>query len=327
MKYFITGATGFIGGKLARRLVKEGHTINALVRDPAKATDLKELGINVFKGDITDKSSLSEPMAGVDGVYHVAAWYKVGVKDKSMAYSINVNGTRNVLEVMKEGGIKKGVYTSTLAVNSDTRGKIVNENYRYDGKHLSEYDRTKWLAHHEVALPMMKEGLPLVVVMPGLVYGPGDTSAAGETFKRYLQGKLPVLPTQTAYNWAHVDDIVEGHILAMEKGRAGEAYMIGGPVHELTEAMMMAEEITGVKAPRLHLSPAMMKASAGLMGFLEKFLPIPDLFSGEMLRATAGVTYIGDSSKARRELGYDPRPLKEGLSETLGLLKLELGIK
>ena len=327
MKYFITGATGFIGGKLARRLVKEGHTINALVRDPAKATDLKELGINVFKGDITDKTSLTGPMAGTDGVFHVAAWYKVGVKDKSMAYEINVNGTRNVLEVMRELGIHKGVYTSTLAVNSDTHGQLVDESYRFDGKPISEYDRTKWLAHHEVALPMMKEGLPLVVVMPGLVYGPGDTSAAGETFKQYLQGKLPIVPSRTAYNWAHVDDIVEGHILAMEKGRAGEAYMIGGPFHELTEAMKMAEEITDVKAPRLHLPPSMMKASAGIMGFLEKFLPIPDLFSGEMLRASAGVTYIGDNSKARRELGYDPRPLKEGLSETLGLLKLELGIK
>lgn len=256
-------------------------------------------------------------MAGTDGVFHLAAWYKVGVKDNSMAYEINVNGTRNVLEVMRELNIRKGVYTSTLAVNSDTRGQLVDESYRFDGKPISEYDRTKWLAHHEVALPMMKEGLPLVVVMPGLVYGPGDTSAAGETLKQYLQRKLPIIPSRTAYNWAHIDDIVTGHILAMEKGKTGESYMIGGPVHTLTDALLMAEAITGVKAPRLHLSPSMMKASAGLMGFLEKFLPIPDLFSGEMLRATAGVTYIGDNSKARRELGYDPRPLNEGFTETL----------
>ena len=326
MKYFITGATGFIGGRLARKLASEGHSIHALVRDPDRAIDLKTLGIKLFKGDIIDKSSLIEPMTGVDGVFHVAAWYKVGIKDKSMAYDINVNGTRNVLEVMKELGIKKGLYTSTLAVNSDTHGKPVDETFQYTGQHLSEYDRTKSLAHYEVALPMIKDGLPLVIVMPGLVYGPGDTSAAGETFRQYLLGKLPIIPSRTAYNWAHVEDIVSGHILAMEKGRKGESYIIGGPIHPLTEAMKMAEEITGVKAPRLKMPPLAMKISASMMGFLEKFLPIPELYSGELLRASAGVTYLGDNSKARRELGYSPRSLREGLSETLKEMMKELKI-
>jgi nucleoside-diphosphate-sugar epimerase len=324
MKYFLTGATGFIGGKLAKRLASYGHTIHALVRDPEKAQDLKDLGIKLFKGDITDKSSLHEPMQGVDGVYHVAAWYKVGVKDKSMAYAINVNGTRNVLEVMQELGIRKGVYTSTLAVNSDTKGKVVDERYRYDGKHLSVYDRTKWQAHYEVAVPMIRRGLPLVIVQPGLVYGPGDTSAAGETFRQYLQGKLPILPSRTAYNWAYVDDIVTGHILAMEKGREGESYIIGGPVHPLTDAFQMAEKITGIKAPRLNLPPGIMKATAALSGFFGSFLPIPDLYSEEILRASAGVTYIGDNSKARKELGYAPRPLEEGLRETLEAMRKEM---
>jgi nucleoside-diphosphate-sugar epimerase len=324
MKYFLTGATGFIGGKLAKRLASDGHTIHALVRDPEKAQDLKDLGIKLFKGDITDKSSLHEPMQGVDGVYHVAAWYKVGVKDKSMAYAINVNGTRNVLEVMQELGIRKGIYTSTLAVNSDTKGKVVDERYRYDGKHLSVYDRTKWQAHYEVAVPMIRRGLPLVIVQPGLVYGPGDTSAAGETFRQYLQGKLPILPSRTAYNWAYVDDIVTGHILAMEKGREGESYIIGGPVHPLTDAFQMAEKITGIKAPRLNLPPGIMKATAALSGFFGSFLPIPDLYSEEILRASAGVTYIGDNSKARKELGYAPRPLEEGLRETLEAMRKEM---
>jgi nucleoside-diphosphate-sugar epimerase len=326
MKYFITGATGFIGGRLARRLVSEGHTIHALVRDLSKSTDLKQLGVVLFNGDIKDKSSLYEPMKGVDGVFHVAAWYKVGVKDKCPAFETNVTGTRNVLAVMKELGICKGVYTSTLAINSDTHGKQVDETFIFEGKHISVYDKSKWQAHYEVAVPMINAGLPLVIVMPGLVYGPGDTSAAGVTFTQYLQGKLPILPLLTAYNWAHVDDIVTGHILAMEKGRKGESYIIGGPVHPLTEAMKMAEKITGIKAPRLKLPPFMMKSTAAMMGFLEKFLPIPDLYSGELLRASAGVTYIGDNSKARRELGYNPRPLEEGLDETLHALMKELNI-
>jgi len=133
MKYFLSGATGFIGGRLAQRLASEGHTVNAIVRNPGKTKDLSAPGIRIFPGDITDKDSLYAPMEGVDGVYHVAAWYKVGARDKSMANAINVNGTRNVLEAMKELKIRKGVYTSTLAKNSDTHGKLVDETYRYDG--------------------------------------------------------------------------------------------------------------------------------------------------------------------------------------------------
>jgi len=111
-------------------------------------------------------------------VFHMAAWYKVGAKDKSQAELVNVEGTRNVLEVMKELKIAKGVYTSTLAVFSDTKGRVVDETYRHHGPFLSEYDRTKWKAQVEVAEPMMKAGLPLVIVMPGLVYGPGDIAQA-----------------------------------------------------------------------------------------------------------------------------------------------------
>src|SRR5579884_4023999 len=124
-------------------------------------------------------------MAGADGVFHIAGWYKIGTRDKSEGERINVLGTRNVLEVMRELGIPKGVYTSTLAVFSDTRGRLVDETYQYTGKHLSEYDRTKWVAHYEVAEPMIARGLPLVIVQPGLVYGPGDTSGVRTTFVQY----------------------------------------------------------------------------------------------------------------------------------------------
>ena len=140
MKYFVTGATGFIGGKLVRELVSAGHEVVALVRNPQKAQDLNELGIILKQGDITDIESLRASMKDVDGVFHIAAWYKVGHKDKSMAYDINVKGTNNVLDVMAELGIKKGVYTSTLAVNSDTQGQIVNEEYYFDGKHLKLWE-------------------------------------------------------------------------------------------------------------------------------------------------------------------------------------------
>jgi nucleoside-diphosphate-sugar epimerase len=147
MRYFVTGATGFIGGRVARRLVEAGHQVVALVRTPAKANELRDGGVELVAGDITDRESMRHPMTGVDGVFHIAAWYKVGARDKHAAQRINVEGTRNVLELMRDLKIPKGVYTSTLAVFGDTHGQIVDENYRYDGPHLSEYDRTKWAAH------------------------------------------------------------------------------------------------------------------------------------------------------------------------------------
>ncbi|HXV97774.1 MAG TPA: NAD-dependent epimerase/dehydratase family protein, partial [Anaerolineae bacterium] len=141
MKYFVTGATGFVGGRVARQLVEAGHEVVVVVRNPAKARDLADLDIAVHQGDVTDKESMRGPMTNVDGVYHIAGWYKIGLKDKSEGQKINVQGTRHVLELMRELGIPKGVYTSTLAVFSDTQGQLVDETYRYNGPHLSEYDR------------------------------------------------------------------------------------------------------------------------------------------------------------------------------------------
>jgi nucleoside-diphosphate-sugar epimerase len=317
MKYFVTGATGFIGGRVTQKLVAAGHQVVALVRTPAKAKSLRDLGVSLREGDITDKESMRATMTGADGVFHLAAWYKIGARDKRMAEKINVDGTRNVLELMKELGIPKGVYTSTLAVFSDTNGQMVDETYRHNGPWLSKYDRTKWKAHYEVAEPMMKAGLPLVIVQPGLVYGPGDTSPVRDNLILYLRGKLPMAPQRTAYCWAHVDDVAHGHLLAMEKGKSGEKYIIAGPPHTFQEALAIAEKITGVKAPRIRASPAMLKALAGLMKVIGAVLPLPEMYNAESLRVIAGVTYLGSNAKAKRELGYQVRPLEEGLRETL----------
>lgn len=326
MRYFVTGATGFLGGRLVRQLREAGHEVVAVVRDPDKARDLDALGIELHRGDITDRESLRRPMTGTGGVFHLAAWYKVGEKNKA-AEAINVGGTRNVLELMLELGIPKGVYTSTLAVFSDTGGRLVDETYRHDGPFLSLYDRTKWQAHYEVALPLIQKGLPLVIVQPGLIYGPGDQGPSHDAWVQYLTGKMPLVPKQTTFCWAHVDDVARGHILAMEKGRPGESYILAGPCHPFTEAIDLAERITGVKAPRLRPGPGVMKAMAGMMKVLGAVLPLPAQYNAESIRIVAGVTYIGSNEKAKRELGYNPRPLEEGLRETLRWEMEQLGIR
>jgi len=317
MKYCVTGATGFLGGHLARQLVTAGHQVRALVRSPESATALRALGVELHPGDITDRASLARPLDGVDGLFHCAAWYKVGVRDKRPAQRVNVDGTRNVLEAARERGVPKSVYTSTLAVFGDTHGKLVTEEYRHDGPHLSEYDRTKWEAHYLVALPMIAQGLPLVIVQPGLIYGPGDTSPVQRTLDQYVARKLPMTPRGTAYCWAHVDDVAHAHVLAMEHGRAGESYILAGPPHTLIEAFEIAERITGIPAPRMHPAPGVMRALAAVMGVVERAVPLPETYTAEGLRAIAGVTYLGDNAKARRELDYAPHPLEIGLRDVL----------
>lgn len=326
MNYFLTGATGFIGGRLARQLREAGHEVRALVRDPRKADELEKSGVVLHAGDIRHRPSVESAMAGADGVFHVAAWYKIGARDRRQAWAINVEGTRNVLETMRDLGIPKGVYTSTVAVFSDTRGRLVDESYRFEGRHLSEYDRTKWAAHYEVALPMMASGLPMVIVQPGVVYGPGDTSAVANAFRQYLAGKLPAVPRGSEYCWAHVDDVARGHLLAMEKGRPGESYILAGERRTLAEAFAIAQGITGIRPPRMQVPPWALKAMSTALTPVNAAIPLPETYHPETLRAGAGATYLGDNAKARMELGYAPRPLHDGLQETLMSMMEELGM-
>lgn len=313
MKYFVTGATGFVGGVLVRKLREQGHDVHASVRDPEKAKDLQALGVKLFKGDVADNDSMREAMQGVDGVFHVAGWYKIGVKDKRDAERVNVQGTRNVLDLMQELEIPKGVYTSTCAVNSDTHGKVVDESYHFTGTHLSEYDRTK-AAAHQIAKDFIASGLPLVIVMPGLIYGPGDTSSLRESIINHLQGQLPMIPAEAGNCPAHVEDVAQGHILAMEKGRIGESYIIAGDRYLLADAFQLASQVSGKRPPMV--APAQMVKVMSV--FAKPFDSIlPPSYTSEGLRVIAGVTYMGDNSQARRELGYHPRPFREGWAETV----------
>jgi nucleoside-diphosphate-sugar epimerase len=332
VKYFLTGATGFIGGVLARQLREAGHDVVAVVRSPSRARELANLGVQLAEGDVTDRESLRVPMAGVDGVFHVAGWYRIGVRtaeEARAARAVNVDGTRNVLEVMREHRVPRGVYTSTLAEFSDTHGQLADESYQLKGTHLSVYDETKWRAHYEVAEPMMRAGLPLVVVQPGIVYGPGDTSSLRRSLVQYLQRRLPLLPKGTAYSWGHVEDTARGHIQAMERGTPGESYIIAGPAHTLSEAFEIAERVTGIPAPRLQAPPGLLRGASAVMGLVERVLqlPLPETYSAEGLRVIAGTTYLGNSAKARRELGLSTRPLDDGLRETLLHEMRALGIR
>jgi nucleoside-diphosphate-sugar epimerase len=302
MRYLVTGATGFVGGAVARQLRSAGHDVVALVRRPF--AELTANGVEQRSGDIADRDGVRAAMRGADGVFHVAAWYRVGAADRREAERANVEGTRVVLEAMRDLGIAKGVYTSTLAVFGDTHGKVVEETYRTTGPFATVYDETKWRAHYEVALPLMERGLPLVIVQPGVVYGLGDRGPLRPVIDSYLARRLPAVPSRTAYCWGHVEDTAHGHILALDRGAPGESYIIAGPPHTLADALRVAEGVTGIPAPRLRIP--------GVVTDLVARVP----FAPEGLRVL-GHTYLGSNEKARRELGFEPRPLRDGFAEVL----------
>lgn len=332
MRVFVTGGTGFLGGSLIRQLLEQGQDVVALVRSTSRGQALAELAsrlpgrLDFTEGDITDKDSMRAGMSGVDAVYHLAAWYKVGagVRETKLAQGINVNGTRHVLELMRELQIMKGVYTSTLAVNSDTRGVEVDESYQFSGSHLSEYDATKARAH-AIALQEIEQGLPLVVAMPGLIYGPDDHSSIGDLMRRYLKRKLPMLPAKPAYNWAHVDDVAGAHLLCMDKGVPGEKYIVCGQRCGMVEAFTIMEELCGIPRTKRTVGPGMLRFLAGFMQAFQ-WMKLPPDYQPETLRVAAQATYLGNNAKARRDLGYDPRPLRAGLEQTLRYEMAKLGL-
>ncbi|MFN8448306.1 MAG: NAD-dependent epimerase/dehydratase family protein [Anaerolineae bacterium] len=252
----------------------------ALVRSPEKARDLSALGIEIYKGDITEKETIRAPMTGVDGVFHVAAWYKIGAKDKHVAETINVGGTRNVLEVMRDLRIPKRVYQHARHLLGYARAA--------GGRALS----FRRQAHQRVRPHQSggalrcgaaddRRGAAAGDRAAGRGLRPGDASSLGDALRQYLQGKLPLVPQKSAFTWAYIDDVVEGHILAMEKGVPGESYIIAGPPHTLVEVLQTAERITGIPAPRLQAPPAVLSLASGIMGVVEQVVTLPEAYTSE----------------------------------------------
>lgn len=324
MHYFVTGASGFLGGYVTSHLLAEGHRVTALVRTRDQAKALAAYGVHPHLGDLLDRDSLRRGMRRVDGVFHLAAFHRyAGRRYRKVAYAVNVIGTRNVLEIMAEMQVPRGVYTSDLEVFSDTKGRAVDEHAHHDGRHLSVYAATKAEALDRIAVPMMRRGLPLVVVIPGTVYGPGDTGRSGRMLARHLRGRVPFVPTRTARSWAHASDVAWAHLQAMERGTVGEAYVLAGPAHSLREVLASAGRLAGRRGAPLPVPGVALRPAAAVTGLLGWIVP-PLHGTAERLRTIAGVTHLGDSAKAAAELGFDPRPLEEGLPDTVRGLLAEL---
>lgn len=314
MRLVITGATGFVGGALARRLLRDGHEVVALVRAPDRAGALAAGGAYLAQGDVGDARTVRSALEGADGLFHVAGWYKLGSRQPEEGMRVNVEGTRCVLGAAVAAGTPRVVYTSTLAVNGDTGGRVVDETYRFSGRHLSVYDETKAEAHR-IAEEMGAAGLPVVTVMPGLVYGPGDTSQAGALLRQVIRGRRPVVSSGGRVCWGYVDDVVDGHVRAFERGAQGESYMLAGPPASMAEGLRLAASIAGTPGPVV-VPSASVRVGAAVSGLMGRVLPVPAILAEETQRSSLG-TYLGSPARAERELGWSCRALREGMTETV----------
>ena len=319
MRVFLTGGTGFIGGEVARKLRARGDEVRALVRTPEKATGLSEAGCELVAADLSDDAAIRAGMQGCDAVIHAAAIYEIGVAKKRHheLWDVNVKGTERVLRAAKDAGVARIVYVSTVAAFGNTRGQIVDETYTHPGdSYTSVYEQTKVEAH-KLARRLLSEGLPIVVVQPGLVYGPGDTSENGALMERFLAGKLPMLAfPEVGYNAVYRDDVADGILLALDKGVVGESYVIGGEITTLRDLIGTLAKVSGRKAPTRAVPPALIKMVAPLGPLIGPMMGFgPNL--REMISSADGVTFWAKDDKARRELGYEPRTLEQGLKDLL----------
>lgn len=320
MRVFVTGATGFIGGHVVRLLRERGDDVVCLVRNPAKAAALEELGATLVKGDLDDTEAIRRGLDGCDAAIHGAAVYKVGIpkSERAAMHAANVAGTENVLDACIDAGVGRIVYVSTVNVFGNTKRAVVDESYSRDESEgfLSTYDETKYRSH-QVALDRIAKGAPVVIVQPGGVYGPGDHSELGNMIEQTRRGKLRMKAfPELGFNLVHVEDVAAGILLALDKGEIGEAYVLGGELSTMGELIDKVADLEGRRAPRLTLPPAMAKLSAPLGPLVGPLMGFPPNLR-EAIRAAHGVTYWAKDDKARERLGYAPRDLDTGLRETL----------
>lgn len=317
---FLTGATGFIGGRLARALDRRGYRLRCLVRAPARAGGLRALGAELIVGDAADEAALETGLAGAAVAFHVAGRYDLGGPDAAEMEHVNVSGTRAFLEVLRRVPVPRAVHVSTTAAlgpapPGEADGREENE---YAGPYPSVYHRTKAEAH-ALARQGQRDGLPLVIVCPALVYGPGDEGPSGRYIRDVLRHRIPGLSTRpTWFSYVHVDDVVDGMIAAGERGTPGSTYILSGEHVTVAEFTRRIAELGGTWGPPLRFPPVLVRLTGVAMDAVSRLtgrrLPV----SRELAEvAGTGERWTHSHERATRELDYHPRPLAEGLPEAV----------
>ena len=323
MTTLVTGATGFLGSALARELLKEGRTLKLLVRKNSDTRNIDELDCEVAHGDLQDRDSLKSALAGCHTLYHTAAYYSLWSQDKKLIYDINVQGTRNILESALEMGVEKIVYTSTVGcIGLSEDGTPANENQPMNPATLcNDYKLSKYEAE-QVAHELFGRGLPVIIVNPSTPIGPRDIkpTPTGKIILDFLNRKMPAY-IDTGLNLIDVTDCARGHILAEEKGRPGERYILGNKNMSLKDILLALEALTGLKAPRIKL-PYWVAYTAGLAceWASDNITHQPPSVPLAGVKMAKYFMYF-DPSKAIRELGLPQNPVENALGQAVRWFK------
>jgi nucleoside-diphosphate-sugar epimerase len=320
VKVFLTGGTGFIGSHVARKLRERGHDVRALVRNPDKGRQLAGLGCELIEGDLGDTAALAHGLDQTDAAIHGAGIYEVGIpqRERPAMYQANVVGTENVLRAALKARTPKIVYVSTVAAFGNTHGEVVDESYEHPGREFtSYYEQTKYEAHQVAKRLIAEQGLPCVIVQPGGVYGPEDHSAIGQQMNQFLAGRMPLLAFPDAgFNMVHVEDVGDGVLLALGKGKPGEAYVLGGQITTMRELISTLARVADKRPPRGSIPAGLIKAMTPLGPLVGKVMGQPPNLR-ELISSADGVTFWAKHDKAIAELGYSPRGLEQGLRDML----------
>ncbi|XP_023728494.1 uncharacterized protein LOC111876194 [Lactuca sativa] len=334
MKVLVTGASGFLGGRLCHALLRRGHSVRAFVRRTSDLSSLPTLSdgvpLELVYGDVTDYPSLLAACSGCHVVFHAAAIVESWLPDLSKFISVNVGGLKNVLRAYKETDtIEKIIYTSSFFALGSTDGYTADETRMHSAKFFcSEYEKSKTIADN-IGLEAAKEGVPIVAVCPGIIYGPGKITAGNVVARLMVErfnGRMPgyIGDGKERFSFTYVEDVVNGHILALDKGQPGQRYLLTGENASFTQVFDIVATITNTKRPSLRIPLFLMLVYAWLLVLFSKITGQPPLISPPAV-CVMRHQWAYSCEKAKRELGYKPRSLKEGLEEILPWLK-KLGL-
>jgi dihydroflavonol-4-reductase len=319
MTTLVTGASGFVGSAVARALLQAGHNVRVLLRPQSDRRNIEGLPVDIAIGDLADRGSLAHAVAGCDALFHVAADYRMWVPDPDRIYGINVKGTRELMMAAADAGVSRIVYTSsvaTLGLNDDGSPADESTAASIDDM-IGHYKRSKFLAEQAVRELVAQTGLPAVIVNPSAPLGPRDIrpTPTGRLIVDAVRGRMPVY-VETGLNLVHVDDVAIGHLLAFERGRIGERYILGAENMSLRDILAAVAEISGTHAPRLRVPHTVVLPLAYACETWARLSGSEPWITVDGVRLARKHMYFS-TNKARRELGFDPRPAKQALIDAI----------
>lgn len=317
-KVLVTGASGFVGSAVARKLVERGFAVRALVRPSSPRGHLNELDLEFVSGDLRDADSVRQAMSGIRYVFHVAADYRLWARDPEEIVRSNVLGTRHVMEEARRAGVERIVYTSSVATLAcRPAGESADETAPLaEAQAIGAYKRSK-VAAERLVEAMVAQGLPAVIVNPSTPIGPGDVkpTPTGRIIVEAAAGRVPAF-VDTGLNMVHVDDVAEGHLAAFERGRIGERYILGGQNATLSEILGVVAAELGRRPPRFRIPHAAAVPLAFVAEAMARRTGRAPLLTRDGLRMSKNRMFF-TAAKAERELGYQARPYAQAVKDAI----------